>query len=328
MNKKFLYTIVALLFISCEKEYSVEGTSIGGGNSTGTLQDSGGNCKNIFVSGIYKESTTLNASNYIIANVTFNTIGYYKIYSDTVNGIGFYTEGYAFSTGLKNITINGFGAPFLAVNANFKLRFGNSVCNFQVVYNGGLIVQNANNDYFPTSTLSNWTYYNSSISDTVIINVLATNKTIDGNLYRQFHLYVPFFSAHDTLYYRKDGTGNYYRYYVIGSGPKAEFTFLKDYASVGTTWESPVVVGTLSGNPANVKYKFTLTAKDITATIGGKVIDSIITVKEETQYFELGSYNTKNIFVYSYAKKIGLVDINQLNSIPNISVPIRRWQVY
>lgn len=111
-------------------------------------------------------------------------------------------------------------------------------------------------------------------------------------------------------------------------GQKLSLLFLKDYASVGTTWESPVVVGLLSGNPSNVKYKFTLTAKDITATIGGKTIDSIITVKEETQYFELGSYNTKNTFVYSFAKKIGLVDINQQNSLPNISVPIRRWQVY
>ncbi len=328
MKKIFLYSILTLLLISCEKEYSAEGTSSGNGFTTGTLQDSAGNCKNIFVAGVYKEATTLNFSNYLIANVTFNSNGYYKIYSDTVNGIWFYAEGYAFSAGLKNIAINGFGAPFLPVDASFKLRFGNSVCNFKVLYNGGAIVQNANNDYFPTSTLSNWTYYNSSISDTVIINVLATNKTIVGNSYRQFHLFIPSLNVHDTLFYRKDGTGNYYRYYPIGSGPKAEFAFLKDYASVGTTWESPVVVGLLSGNPSNVKYKFTLTAKDITATIGGKTIDSIITVKEETQYFELGSYNTKNTFVYSFAKKIGLVDINQQNSLPNISVPIRRWQVY
>ena len=328
MKKLFLYSLTVLLLISCEKEYSVEGTGNANNTAIGTLQDSAGNCKNIFVAGIYKETTTLNSSNYILASVTFSTTGYYKIYSDTINGIWFYTEGYVFSAGLKNIAISGFGSPFLAVNADFKLRFGNSTCNFKVVYNGGIIVQNANNDYFPTSTLSNWTYYNSAISDTVILNVLSTNKTIDGNAYRQFNLFVPTLNARDTLYYRKDGTGNYYRNYPIGSGPKAEFVFLKDYASVGTSWESPVVLGTLSGNPANVKYKFTLTAKDITATIGSNNIDSIITVKEETQYFELGSYNTKNIFIYSFAKKIGLVDINQLNSIPNITVPIRRWQIY
>ncbi len=295
---------------------------------TGSLQDSAGNCKDIVVSGIYKEAADLNAANYIVANVNFYVNGYYKIYSDTVNGIWFYTEGYAFSPGIKNITIAGFGTTFLGVDANFKLRFGNSICNFKVIYNGGTYVQNSNNDYFPTSTFSNWTYFNSSINDTVIINVLHGNKTIDGNPYRQFHLFIPSLNVHDTLFYRKDGTGNYYRYYPIGSGPKAEYTFLKDYATVGTSWESPVVVGLLTGNPANVKYKFTIMAKDITATIGTNSIDSIITVKEETQYFELGAYATKNTFVYSFAKKIGLVDINQLNSLPNISVPVRRWQIY
>ena len=328
MRKLLFFTIVLFFLISCEKEYSVEGTNNANNTATGTLQDSAGNCKSIKVSGIYKEATPLNNTNYIIANVNFTTNGYFKLYSDTVNGIWFYAEGYAFAPGLKQITLNGYGTPFLAVDANFKLRFGNSLCQFQVIYNGGIVVQNANNDYFPTSTLSNWTYDNSSINDTVILNVLSANRTITGNSYRQFHLYIPKLNAHDTLFYRKDGTGNYYRYYVIGSGPKTEFAFLKDYASVGTSWESPVVVGTLSGNPTNVKYKFTIMAKDVSATINGKTIDSIINVKEETQYQELGNYNTKNIFIYSYAKKIGLVDINQQNALPPIATPIRRWQIY
>ena len=69
-------------------------------------------------------------------------------------------------------------------------------------------------------------------------------------------------------------------------------------------------------------------SKDITSIIGANTIDSIIEVKEETQYLENGVFNTKNIFVYSYAKKIGLVDLNQQNSIPNITVPITRWRVY
>lgn len=328
MKNLLIYTIGLLLLISCEKEYSVEGTGSANNTATGTLQDSSGNCKNIIVNGIYKEATPLNNTNYIVANVNFTTNGYYKIYSDTVNGIWFYAEGYVFAPGIKQITLNGYGTPFLAVDANFKLRFGNSICVFKVVYNGGVVVQNANNDYFPTSTLSNWTYDNSSINDTVIINVLSANRTIDGNNYRQFNLFIPKLNARDTLFYRKDGTGNYYRYFPIGSGPKAEFAFLKDYASVGTSWDSPVVVGQLSGNPTNVKYKFTILAKDISSTINGKLIDSIITVREETQYLESGNYNTKNTFVYSYAKKIGLVDINQLNALPPIATPIRRWQIY
>ena len=104
--------------------------------------------------------------------------------------------------------------------------------------------------------------------------------------------------------------------------------FLKDYPIVGSTWDSPTVTGTLSGSPTSVKYHFTLISKDITSTIGTNTIDSIIEVKEETQYLENGVFSTKNTFVYSYAKKIGLVDLNQQNSIPNIAAPITRWKVY
>ena len=328
MKKLFIYSLTIFLFISCEKEYSVEGTASGNNTATGTLLDSAGNCKNIAVFGDYKEATPLNSGNFIIAKVNFFNSGYYKIYSDTVNGIWFYYEGFAFSAGQKSISIPGYGSPFLPIDANFVLHFGNSSCSFKVIYNGSTIVQNINNDYFPTSTLSNWTYNNSSINDTVFIKVLSNNRTLDGNVYRQFAVSVPKLSAFDTLFYRKDGTGNYYKYNFIGSGPKTEFVFLKDYASVGTTWESPVVVGTLTGLPANVKYKYTILDKNISAIIGANNIDSIINVKEETQYFELGAYSTKNVFIYSYAKKIGLVDINQQNSIPNYSSPIKRWQIY
>lgn len=328
MKKLIILVLIVVAFISCEKEYSIEGTGGASSSATGTLLDSLGNCKAIQVIGIYKEATVLTASNYITASVNFTTSGNYKIYSDTVNGFYFYTEGFAFLPGPKNISIQGFGTPFIPIDTDFKLFFKNSTCRFKVNYNGSIVVQNANNDYFPTSTLSNWTYNNSSISDTVIISVLSQNKTILGNVYRQFALQVPKLNAFDTLFYRKDGTGNYYRYNVIGSGTMTEFTFLKDYIPVATSWESPVVVGTLSGNPTNVKYKFTIMEKDVTSTIGGKIFDSIISVKEETQYFDLGAYSTKNVFIYRYAKKIGLVDVTQQNAIPNITIPIKRWQVY
>lgn len=328
MKKISLYIVLFIACISCEKEYSVESNGLVANTASGTLLDSAGNCQAIEVYGNYKENVIVTSENFIKANINFTAIGNFRIYSDTVNGYFFNIENYAFTTGIKTITIYGTGKPFLPIDANFTLHFGNSSCNFIVKNNTGFVTQPAtSNDYFPTTTASNWTYFNSSINDTAIVTVLPVDRTISGNTYRQFALNIPLLLANDTLYYRKDGAGNYYRYYAVGSGTKTDFVFLKDYATIGASWESPVVTGSLSGNPTDVKYKFTIVDKNITATIGTFTIDSIITVKEETQYLESGLFSTKNTFIYSYAKKVGLVDVNQQNAIPNITAPITRWKI-
>ena len=329
MKNIFLYIVLLVMLVSCEKEYSIENPGGIVNTATGTLQDSAGNCQAIEMQGIYKENVALTSENFIKANINFTAIGNFRIYTDTVNGYYFNVENYAFSTGLKTITIYGAGKPIMPVDAHFKLHFGSSVCYFTVKNNASITTQPAtNNDYFPTTTSSNWTYNNSTIMDTAIISILPVDRTINGNIYRQFALYVPKLLAADTLYYRKDGFGSYYRYYAIGSGPKTDFIFLKDFAAVGASWDSPTVTGSLSGTPTDVKYHFTIVDKNVTAIIGAFTIDSIITVKEETQYFESGAFNTKNTFIYSYAKKKGLVDLNQQNAIPNITAPVTRWNIY
>ncbi len=329
MKKIFFSLIVICVFISCEKEYSIENAGTVVNNATGTLQDSAGNCQQIQINGIYKQNEALTSNHFLRVNVNFNSIGNFTIYSDTVNGYWFYSSGYNYSEGSKTLTILGYGKPVLSVGGHFNLHFKNSVCTFTVPDNNSVVAPpNVNTDYFPTSTNSTWAYFNSTLNDTVYNTVYAADKILGGNTYRQFILEVPILSKSDTLLYRKDGAGNYYRYYTIGTGPKTDYLFLKDYPVVGSTWDSPTVQGTLSGTPTDVKYHFTILSKNISATIGTNTIDSIIEVKEETQYLESGTFNTKNTFVYSYAKKIGLVDLNQKNSIPNITAPIVRWRIY
>jgi hypothetical protein len=329
MKKYILYIVLSLVFVACEKEYSLENNGTVVNIATGSLQDSAGNCQAIQVIGTYKQNDALTSGNFLRVSINFNTIGQFTVYSDTVNGYWFYASGYMYSTGSKTITVQGYGKPSLPTDGHFSLHFLNNTCNFTVPDNNSNNTQpNTNTDYFPTTTNSNWTYFNSSLNDTVYIQVDPVDKIIGGNTYKQFILNVPILSKSDTLLYRKDGAGNYYRYYTIGTGQKVDYLFLKDYPIVGSTWDSPTVTGTLSGNPTDVKYHFTVVSKNITSTIGANTIDSIIEVKEETQYLENGTFSTKNIFVYSYAKKIGLVDLNQQNSIPNIAVPITRWKVY
>jgi hypothetical protein len=327
MKKYFYY--IALLFVvaSCSKEYSVENVTPPVNIAAGTLLDTNGNCREILVSGNYKENVAIDYTNFIKAKINFTAIGSFTIYSDTVNGYWFVANGYAYTTGQKSITINGYGKPILPIDANFKLHFNNSTCFFTVPNDAAVIVApNINTDYFPTTTNSNWNYFNSFTNDTSLVQVLPIDITVVGNTYRQFKLIAS--GQSDTLIYRKDGAGNYYKYDVIGSGPQTEFIFLKDYKSVGDTWDSPTVTGVISGSPASVKYHYTLTAKNITATIGTNIFDSIINVQEETQYLVSGTFTTQSTFIYSYAKKVGLVDVEQQNAIPNISVPLRKWNIY
>jgi hypothetical protein len=329
MKKIVLYIVFVVAFVACQKEYSVENSGGVINIATGSLQDSAGNCRAINIIGTYKQTEALTSSNYLRVNINFTAVGQFTIYSDTVNGYWFYAAGYNYSIGTQTLTVLGNGTPTLAIDGRFSLHFKNSTCNFTVPNNNGFVVQpNTSTDYFPTTTNSNWTYFNSTLNDTVFVSVFPADKILSGNTYRQFILRVPILSKSDTLLYRKDAAGNYYRYYTIGTGPKADYLFLKDFPIVGSTWDSPTVQGTLSGTPTDVRYHFTLISKNISSTIGPNTIDSIIAVKEETQYLENGVFNTKNTFVYSFAKKIGLVDLNQLNSIPNITIPITRWRVY
>lgn len=328
MKKISFYIVIILVLVACQKEYSIENTTPPVNIAVGNLQDSAGNCRPIQIIGIYKETDSLTSSNYIIIDADFTNIGNYRIYTDTVNGFYFNAAGYAFEVGKKRLTIYGYGKPILPINTNFKLHFGTKSCSFVVLTTNTNTQTNTNDDYFPTTTNSTWTYDNSFLNDTAVVTVLAKDTIIYGNTYRRFELNVPVQNKRDTLYYRKDGTGNYYRYYVVGSGIKTEFPFLKDYATTGVQWESPVVVGDLGGVPTNVKYHFTLVDRNVTSTIGTNTIDSIITVQEETQYFENSNWNTKNTLIYSFAKKIGLVDITQENNIPNLLFPVRSWKIY
>lgn len=327
MSKYYLYLIICFGFIACQKETSIENKVPPINIATGNLLDSAGNCKQILSFGSYKENIAMDNSNYIKANVTFKSTGNYTIYSDTVNGFWFVDSGYAFTTGDKILNIAAYGTPTMPTNANFTLHFADKKCYFTVLNNAVFVAPNTNNDYFPTTNNSSWVYFNSFINDTAIISVYPADKTIFGTKYRQFVLNIPSQMAYDTLLYRKDGAGGYYKYAAVGSGPKTEFAFLKDFPTVGTTWDSPIVQGTLSGNPTEVRYHFTLMDKNITEDVGLFTFDSIIKIKEETQYSENNIFTTKTTFIYSYQKKVGLVDVNQEGAVQNITIPITRWDV-
>lgn len=323
----FIIVFFASILIACQKETSVEGD----GNvqiALGSLQDSAGNCQNIIVNGIYRKDSFLNASNTLAVKVNFTQAGTFTIYSDTVNGCWFRLQSFAFVPGNQTVSIPGFGRYLNNIDATFNLFFNGKSCSFKVKRFIPVLPNGTGNDYFPTTNFSTWIYDNNLLSDTTVTSVIGVDKTVLGNRYRCFLLQIPRLSLTDTLLYRKDGAGNYYRYDTIATGAKTEYQILKDYNVVNDTFSSPIVNGTYLGNSTPVRYHFTMRRKNVRRTINGNTIDSIIIMQQETQYLIGGNFTTTGTYEFSYAKKIGLVNIEQSTGSSLLLLsPIRKWIV-
>ncbi len=134
MKKLFLFFLplsFILFLISCQKELSVE---LNGSDSRGSLQSNGtGECLPKTVQGIYKAGTALVATeNYIDVQVNISTIGNYRIFSDTVNGISFLGRGSFTAAGLNTIRLNGTGTPVNGGINNFIIRYDTSRCTIPI----------------------------------------------------------------------------------------------------------------------------------------------------------------------------------------------------
>lgn len=127
-NILLLSLLSALLFFSaCQKEYSLE---LSGTTSSGSLQsDVAGECLPKTVQGIYEAGTVLNATtNYIDVQVNVATVGTYRVYSDTVNGIFFQAKGTFATTGINNVRLTGNGTPLNAGIQNFVITYDTTEC--------------------------------------------------------------------------------------------------------------------------------------------------------------------------------------------------------
>jgi len=117
--------------MACQKETSFEQ-----GNSTasvGSLSiDASGNCLGAVVSGTYFKDTAIKASNYVDISVKVDTIGTYKISSDTVNGYYFKASGSFTATGTQTVRLVGGGKPLAAGTNIFTVTYNGTFCEFTV----------------------------------------------------------------------------------------------------------------------------------------------------------------------------------------------------
>jgi hypothetical protein len=341
---------VFLLFLGCQKEFSVESGGFGG-TAQGELVDSLGNCKSPTIVGTYSVDTPLNSStNYIVINVNFTSVGKFKIYSDTVNGMWFLDSGYALTTGATTIKLKGFGTPILPKITDFALTFGNNVCSFSVPVSGsggtsgGATSTGTNGDYFPTTTGSRWVYqYIPKLGNIDTFNVTALLQQVqvsgDPLVYSQFAT-----NLLDTFYFAKDGAGTYYALstvdfdytFIFDSIPNyfISYPFLKENANVGDTWTTADYgkVKYTSGTSSQIgvaQAVFTIMSKNTSPyTIGGRTYQNVIQVKRDINFKADGSTTYQLVLSGSsyYAKNYGLIDqvftVTPSQSVSLYSTPV------
>ncbi|MEO7444709.1 MAG: hypothetical protein ABIT96_01440 [Ferruginibacter sp.] len=164
--------VSSLLFLtSCDKEYSVEnGIQL---PATGSLKAVSGDCQPAVVNGIYRAGSPLDvATNYIDVNLEATAIGYYRLYSDTVNGMYFKASGNIYTTGNNAIRLTSYGTPLTTGTYPYTISFNGSECVIDV-----LVVDAST----AAATFSLQTGTGGACSGAVVSGIYKVNTILDGS---------------------------------------------------------------------------------------------------------------------------------------------------
>jgi hypothetical protein len=136
-------------------------------------------------------------------------------------------------------------------------------------------------------------------------------------------------SQSDSFLYRKDSLqGEYFSYGTFASDSRLlEYKFLDDKVALNSFWETDTLSTSSPGIPIIYKIRFSVDAKNISYTINGNVLDSVIKIRQEILVKDLGglySIQSANTSYTYYAKKVGYVWYDS----PSYSEKIKRWKVY
>lgn len=125
-----LALLPAVVFMACQKEYSLEDNIV---KATGTLKADGfSGCLPSSVMGVYKVDSVIGLGNRIEIQVDVASTGNYEISTDTVNGFYFNAFGAFTSTGLHTVNMLGHGKPVTEGLTDFVVNFSGSECYLTV----------------------------------------------------------------------------------------------------------------------------------------------------------------------------------------------------
>jgi len=306
-----------------------------------------GTCTNFLIAGVYTAGVATNSSNTVTLNVTVLTPGTYTITTPTVDGITFSKTGTFTAPGSATVVLTASNTP--TNSGTFSFTMGGSGCSFTVP-----VVAPVNNDYFPLTNNSWWSYDMIGISGSnpatdTVYNLLIGTKSISGNTYSQMQeSYAG--AINDTTNYRKSindyfqyGYADYYSAYIgFDDRIYANINFLKENATVGTSIPTQTFSGTYSDipngiirTPMDIKYDFKITETNATVIINSVTYTNVIHVTNAvTLVIPAGSINdVSENDDYYYAKGVGLIKIvytptTLLTGANTITANIKHYKVF
>jgi len=159
-----------------------------------TLNGAPNQCTNAQIDGQYLTAVPLTGQNFVLLNVTVNSVGDYTIHTDTINGISFSASGTFTKTGQQAVTLAGTGTPTNAQNLVFTPKGNNnSACGFNLsIQNSGppatyvivsgqnLCVGTAAGAYTAGTPLNAGNTYTLEVYVTVLGNFTISTKTVTG----------------------------------------------------------------------------------------------------------------------------------------------------
>lgn len=302
------------------------------------LVGSPGSCTGATVTGTYIAGTPLGGVNSVTIQVNVTTVGAYTISTNTVTGFSFTASGTFTTTGVQNVILAGGGTPTTAGNQTFTVTAGSSTCTF-VVTVAPASTPPPGNDYFPRTANSNWGYEFDDVATDTIMRVATSNlHAAFGNNYTIFMATDDISQGYDSSgYFRRSG-GNYYEFHDIGSiygfdnAIWQEYIFLKDDQPANTSWYSPDISGTVSGQALTIREKFIILQKDVSVTVNGTAFPNTIVVEQRVEQFNGTTWvdvsSVVGIGKWYYSRGVGIIKFEFTTPSGVDKTEIFRYQVY
>lgn len=323
-----------LLIVSCQKEKSFEQGKL----STGSLQDSLGDCLSKTVTGTYTVAKALTDSNFIDVDVNVSQTGRYTVYTDTVNGYYFKATGTFSKTGINTVRLKGTGTPAVSGTDDFFIFYDSTFCDVSViVLPAGTTGGTTSTDHFILTDNSWWSYTVPIASDTLKRSVISGSFTVGSASYKGIKELDAAAQFDDTLFFRKSGN-NYYEYNYIDYYTSFYYDnlvvdsilFLKEGLTTGATWSSPVYTGTVNGTTTKVRYDFKCDNSNATVTVNSKSYSKVYQVTLKVMVDEGTGFGTDITWTNYYAQGIGWIYQKYDDGTPGgtYELPVRNYKVF
>jgi len=319
---------------SCEVSIPVSNS---GNIASFTLQGSPNTCMNNTVVGGYIKACLLDTSNKVKISVNVTIPGTYTISTNTINGYNFLGSGSLTATGIQTIILAASGTPVNQGTDVFTVAAGASTCTFSIQVLPAIVP--LNNDYFPLTTNSRWTYDDLFRPGDSVTRKIIDSVVITGQLYKimeeQLRFAGPFqynFRKTGSDYYEYGSVDKYTNSLQFGSQIIMDIPFLKENLTTGDSWQSPEYTGTATfGQVLTIQYNYSCLNANAGVVINGNAFSNVYKIKMMPQIKSINNpYGyTGEVYTYYYAKGIGIIYFKGTrNAFTIFDLQIRNWLVY